>query len=84
MKSQRADSATVNDVKNELIPVHYGLGNAPLRQLAKFKSQLEYGQITHRGGLRTVTVSSEVGDNNVIASTEHLIKKLDNVHLPNG
>lgn len=85
MKSQRSDSATVNDVKNELIPVHYGFGNAPLRQLAKFKSQLEYGQITHRGGLRSVTVSSEVsGNNNVIASTEHLIKKLDNVHLPNG
>ena len=85
MKSQRSDSATVNDVKNEIIPVQYGFGNAPLRQLAHVKSKLEYGQITHRGGLRSVTVSSEVaGNKNVISSTEHLIKKLDNIHLPSG
>ncbi len=83
LKSQRSDSATVNDVKNELIPVHYGFGNAPLRQMAGIKSKLEYGQITHRGGLRCLTVSSEVaGENNVITTTEHLIKKLENVHLP--
>lgn len=85
LKSQRSDSATVNDVKNELIPVHYGFGNAPLRQMAGIKSKLEYGQITHRGGLRCLTVSSEVaGENNVITTTEHLIEKLENVHLPAG
>ena len=85
LKSQRSDSATINDVKNEMIPVHYGFGSAPLRQMAGIKSKLEYGQITHRGGLRNVTVSSEVASgHNVITTTENLIKKLDNVHLPNG
>ena len=60
MKSTHADSATFADVQDEPIPVAAGLADVPLRQVAKVEPTWQLGQISHRNGVRTITVMAEV------------------------
>ena len=59
IKSNRADSATTGHLTDEQIPVVGGLGHLPLRQVADIEPQWEMGSITHRNGVRCITVSAE-------------------------
>lgn len=60
LKSNKADSASIADVKNELIPIAGGLANVPLRQVADVVPTWKTGQIIRRNGIYTVTVQGEL------------------------
>ena len=60
IKSTRADSASITNVMDELIPVAGGLASVPVRQVARVEPTWQEGQIGHRNGVRTVTVMAEV------------------------
>lgn len=59
LKSIHSDSASVSNVKDELLPVAGGVARVPLRQMAEVTPSWEYGQIVHRNGVRTITVIAE-------------------------
>ena len=63
IKSNRADSATTDNLREEQIPVIGGLGSLPLRQVADVEPEWEPGAIPHRNGVRCVTVSAEFDRN---------------------
>ena len=60
LKSDKSDNANISDVENEMIPVSAGLGNVPLRQIADVSPDWDFGQITRRNGIRTITVMAEI------------------------
>lgn len=60
LKSDKSDNANISDVGNEMIPVSAGLGNVPLRQIADVSPDWDFGQITRRNGIRTITVMAEI------------------------
>jgi multidrug efflux pump subunit AcrB len=60
MKSNRADNANFDNLKNEMIPVAGGVTNVPLRQVAKVTPTLTNGQIVRRNGVPTITVQADV------------------------
>jgi multidrug efflux pump subunit AcrB len=60
MKSNRSDSSSFNNVKDEMIPVAGGLSSVPLRQVANIKPVLASGQIVRRNGVPTITVMADV------------------------
>jgi multidrug efflux pump subunit AcrB len=60
LKSNRADSANFDNLKNEMIPVAGGLSNVPLRQVAKVVPTLTSGQIVRRNGVPTITVQMDI------------------------
>jgi multidrug efflux pump subunit AcrB len=60
MKSNRADKADFDNLKNEMMPVAGGLSNVPLRQIAKVTPTLTNGQIVRRNGVPTITVQADV------------------------
>jgi multidrug efflux pump subunit AcrB len=60
MKSNRADEANFDNLKNEMIPVAGGVANVPLRQVAKITPTLTNGQIVRRNGVPTITVQADV------------------------
>lgn len=85
LKSLHSDSPSFSDLKNEMIPVLEGIGNAPLRQFADVSASWEYGQIARRNGIRTVTIMAEVErDGNVMSLTGKLKEALGSVSLPDG
>lgn len=79
MKSDKADSASINDVMSENVPVNYGIGDVPLRQISHPEAVWTDGQIPHRNGLRNVTVMAEVtygkNVNDVTANLEKVLSK---------
>ena len=85
LKSNRADSATCNDVMDEQIPVYGGISSVPLRQVAKVVPAWEEGQIARRNGIRTLTVMAEVekGVNAMQASGE-IKEHLSQLAMPDG
>ncbi len=79
--SERSD---VNDLRGELLPA-MGIASAPLRQVAEVVPSWNYGQLSHRGGIPCVTISSEVERGSFALSvTSILQKKLDRLPLPDG
>ncbi len=91
MKSDKADSASINDVMSENVPVNYGIGDVPLRQISYPEAVWTDGQIPHRNGLRNVTVMAEVtygkNVNDVTANLEKVLAKHsfgNDVHITYG
>lgn len=63
IKSKRSNNASITDLLNEQIPVLGGIKTVPLREIATVENKMEYGQIVHRNGLRTISVIAEVDQN---------------------
>lgn len=85
LKSEQADSASFFDLKDELVPVAGGLSYVPLRQLVEMRPCSEDGQIVRRNGVYTITVMSDVRrEVNPTAFTEKLMKRLEEIPLPQG
>lgn len=85
LKTKNADSATIEDIANEPIPVAGGIRSVPLRQIAEVKSKWEDGQISHRNGRRTITIMADVVDGvNVMALTKQLQHKVKTMDIPDG
>lgn len=83
LKTEHADSATVGDLLDEQIPVVGGLKSVPLREFATVEKKMEYGQIVHRNGLRTISVIAEVDQNkNVEKMTSQIMGMVGKMHLP--
>lgn len=83
IKSKRSNNATVDDLLNEQIPVLGGLKTVPLREIATVENKMEYGQIVHRNGLRTISVIAEVDQNkNVEQLTAQIMKEVKEMKLP--
>lgn len=85
LKGNKADSASLVDLKDELIPVAGGLANVPLRQVADVIPAWKTGQIVRRNGLYTVTVQAELqrGENGMKV-TSLVQEKLKGVQLAPG
>ena len=85
IKTEHSDSSTVDDMLNEQIPVLGGLKSVPLREIARVDKKMEYGQIVHRNGLRTVSVVAEVDPQyNVEKMNSKIMKMVSTMHLPAG
>ena len=85
LKSESADSAGFDNLKNEQIPVVGGFFSVPLRQVAELKPVLKDGQIVRRNGIYTITVMSDVRrDVNVNALTKEIKARLSSIPLPEG
>ncbi len=84
IRTPTSEQSDVNDLRNELLPV-LGFATAPLRQIAEVTPSWNYGQLSHRGGIPCVTISSEVERGAFALSvTDILKKKLDRLPLPDG
>lgn len=85
LKSERADSASLTDVRDELIPVIGGLGSVPLRQVADVIPSWQNGQLCHRNGVFTLTVQAELQRGmNSMAVTTQVHEKLKDLTLSPG
>ncbi len=83
IKSKHSNHATVGDLLNEQIPVLGGLKTVPLREIATIQNKMEYGQIVHRNGLRTISVIAEVDQNkNVEKLTGQIMNEVKQIKLP--
>ena len=81
MKNEKADSAALSDLEDELIPVVGGVTYVPLRQIAVVTPVWKDGQIVRRNGMYAVTVQSELqrGENGmaVTALIQDKLKDFD-------
>lgn len=85
LKSERADSASLTDVRDELIPLVGGLGSVPLRQVADVIPSWQNGQLCHRNGVFTLTVQAELQRGmNSMAVTTKVHEKLKDLILSPG
>lgn len=85
LKTMTSDSASYSILENELIPVSGGLGNVQLNQFADVTPRLDYGELTHRNGIRTISIPAEVErGKNVMSVTDKLRAKLDGFEMPEG
>lgn len=85
LKSLRSDSADINSLANEQIPVMGGLKSIPLRQVANIQPQWSDGQIARRNGVRTVTVYADlVRGANGTAQNKVVAERLDTLQLSKG
>lgn len=85
LKGDKANQATIDDIRNQPIPVAGGLGTVPLRQIATVTPRWDDGQIAHRNGQRTITVMADVVDHvNVMKVTSQLQKQIKASSLPEG
>ncbi len=84
LRTPTSERSDVDDLRNELLPV-MGLSSAPLRQVAEVLPSWNYGQLSHRNGIPCVTISSEVERGAFALNvTDVLIKKIEEIHLPEG
>lgn len=85
LKSVHSDSSSFSNLKDEMIPVLGGIGNAPLRQFSNISTSWENGQIVRRNGVRTITVMAEVERGaNAMSLTAQLQDALAAISLPEG
>lgn len=85
LKSERADNASLTDVRDELIPLVGGLGSVPLRQVADVIPSWQNGQLCHRNGVFTLTVQAELQRGmNSMAVTTQVHEKLKDLILSPG
>lgn len=85
LKGTHADASSRHQLQDEMLPALGGLTSVPLRQVATVSPRFDVGQIPHRNGIRTVTISSEVAHGgNVTTITKQLQEQLQNYPLPEG
>ena len=85
LKGEKADRASLSEVKDELIPVAGGLSNVPLRQVADVVPVWKDGQIGRRNGVFTITVQGELQRGENAVSVTSLVKdKLKDYKLSPG
>lgn len=85
MKSEKADSAQLSDLKDELIPVAGGISSVPLRQVADVVPGWKEGQVVRRNGIRTLTVMADVRrGENAMAVLSIVQKRLSGFPLSEG
>lgn len=78
IKSNRADSSSIETVKDEKIPLLGGVGYVPLRQVASVEPTWTDGQICTRNGVPTMSVVADIQRGlNSIAVTETVHKALE-------
>lgn len=84
LKSLRSDSATVQSLMDEPIPVMGGLRTVPLRQVAEVVPSWQHGQIVRRNGVPTITVMADMKRGlNAMDVTAKVQKKMEGVELSN-
>jgi len=82
---ERADSASLKDIENELIPIYMGRDNVPVRQVADVKTQWHNAMIGHRAGLRTITVMADVKPGVNATRVCHKVEdKVEQMKMPQG
>lgn len=85
LKTTRSDSANVEQLLDEPVPVMGGLKTVPLRQVAEVVPVLHDGQMVRRNGVPTVTVMADLRrGNNTVATTQKLQEKMSQVSLPSS
>ncbi len=85
LKGTRADSATVTNLANEEMPTYGGLTSVPLRQVAKVKPMWYNGQISHRNGMRCITVMADAAQGvNPMAANSKVMTQLKDAKIPSG
>jgi multidrug efflux pump subunit AcrB len=85
VKSNRSDSATFDDLRDEQIPIAGGLATIPLRQVASIEPTVTPGQIVRRNGIPTVTVMAEVERGvNIMNETQKVLAQMDDFELTPG
>lgn len=82
LKGSNADSVAFEDIHNELIPAYMGIKNVPLRQISDITPIWKEGEIMHRNGIHTVSVTAEVMRGmNEIAITKRIIDIINDMDL---
>lgn len=87
LKSTRSDSATVDNLSNEMIPVAGGISSVPLRQIADIEPVASCGQIVRRNGVPTITVVADIERGthvNTMRETERVAEIVADTHLSKG
>lgn len=85
LKSEKADQANLDDVKDELVPVANGQDNVRMRQVADVVPVWKDGQIVRRNGIYTFTVQADVQRGvNAMAATGIVQERLDGIQLSPG
>ncbi len=85
LKSIQSDSMDIKDLQNGRVPVMGGLSTVPLRQIADVIPVWNIGQISHRNGIRTITVSSDIiRGANAMRATADVQKRIESIKLPEG
>ena len=85
LMSTHADSASVENLLDEQLPVMGGLKSVPLRQVADVVPTTQYGQIVRRNGVPTITVMAETKRGcNAMDATAVLQDKMKDVKLTEG
>ncbi len=85
LKSTSADSATINSLSRELIPVMANLRTIPLSDFASVSHGYDIGQIGHRNGIPTITVKADVKrGKNTTNVTSHLMSQIKKLKLSDG
>ncbi len=81
LKSVHADSAEIDALQQELIPIMANLRSVPLRDIAQVTHSYETGQIARRNGIETITIKADVkrGKNttNVTSALMDELKKVE-------
>ena len=85
LHAQGADSLSYQELENLLIPTSVPSVWVPLRQVATIEPMWHHGKMTHRNGVRTITVGADMrGNNPQPKSMKKLQKFLDTLNLPEG
>ncbi len=85
LKSMKADSASLTDLRDELIAVAGGLGSVPLRQIADVRPTWKDGQIVRRNGVYTFTVMADLQrGENAMAVSAMVQNRLKDFNLSHG
>ncbi|MBQ8099066.1 MAG: efflux RND transporter permease subunit [Bacteroidaceae bacterium] len=88
LKTEHSNQADRQTVEEEQLPAVGGLGSAALRQVATVSVRPEDGQISHRNGLRTITIMAEVAQGlNSTAVNQKVISRLSDkqkAYAPTG
>lgn len=85
LKGRHAEQGTIDDVKDEQIPILGGMRTVPLRQIARVEPAWQDGQIPHLNGMRTITIMAEVAQGlNRTAVNDHVQKQMSHIVLPAG
>lgn len=85
LKTTRSDTANVENLLDEAIPIMGGLKTVPLRQVAEIVPVVHHGQIVRRNGVPTITVMADLCRGyNAIEVTQSLQKKIATLHLPSS
>ena len=85
VKSTKADSSVVTDLRDEMIPVMAGVSSVPLRQIADIVPVWRDGQMVRRNGVRTITVMCDLERGyNALNMTAEVQDKIEEAGLPEG